>query len=484
MGRLLTGFSAVFLSIGGFLFGYDSGIISSTIVQPNFVTYFSSPTSSEAGGIVSGFQGGAILGALSISWLADKFGRRKTVFIGSLISILGCALQAGSATIAMLIAGRLIAGIAVGLLSAVVPMYCSEISEARHRGMLSGLLQWMLSWGFLVAQWLGYGCTFVTSSFQWRFPLAFQLVPGLLLAAGIFFIEESPRWLMEKDRFDEARTVLEKLHGNGSNQEFLDLEFQEIRDVIVAEKTLAIKSWKGLVRRPSWRKRLLLGCGIQAFGQLSGVNVINYYGPRIYQSLNIDTTTSLKITGISGSLSIIYCTIGLYVLDKIGRRIPLIVSALGCGFSLLVATVLDEHYKPGEPASNPTALRAVVSMNFVFSLAFIMTGIISWVYPAEIFPVEIRARGNSISAVVNWSLNLIIAQVSPLAFQQVGYKYFYAYFVFNMCAALCYFFFFPETKGKTLEQMDMVFGDQLALDDPEGTAKKEKAAAGIHIEGA
>jgi MFS family permease len=177
------------------------------------------------------------------------------------------------------------------------------------------------------------------------------------------------------------------------------------------------------------------------------------------------------ITGISGSLSIVWCTIGLYLLDKVGRRIPLMISALGCGFSLLIATVLDTYFKPGESASNPSALRAIVAMNFLFQFFFVMTGIISWVYPAEIFPVEIRAKGNSISAVTNWCINLIIAQVSPIAFSQVGYRYFYAYFAFNMVAATCYFIFFPETKGKTLEQMDELFGDQLiphALEDPKG----------------
>lgn len=110
-------------------------------------------------------------------------------------------------------------------------------------------------------------------TFLGRFPLAFQLIPCLLLFGGIWFIQESPRWLMEHERYEDARTVLKKLHGNGHNDDFLDLEYREIHDVIVAERTLSVKSWRGLVSRPSWRKRLLLGCGIQAFGQLSGINV-------------------------------------------------------------------------------------------------------------------------------------------------------------------------------------------------------------------
>lgn len=273
MGRFKTGGVAVFLGTGGFLFGYDSGIIASTIAQPYFVDYMGTPTASEQGGIVSSFTGGAILGALSIAYLADKFGRKKTVFIGAVISIIGCTLQAAAVNIPMVIAGRLIAGVSVGQLSALVPMYCSEIAIAEDRGKLSGLLQFMLSWGFFIAQWLGYGCFQVDSPFQWRFPLAFQLVPSLILAGGVWFMAESPRWLVEKDRYEEAQNVLAKLHGTGDNQEFLDLEFREIRDTIVAEKSIAVKDWTEIVSRPSWRRRLFLGMGVQAFGQLSGVNV-------------------------------------------------------------------------------------------------------------------------------------------------------------------------------------------------------------------
>lgn len=276
MGRLRTAGSAVFLAIGGFLFGYDSGIISSTIAQPYFIQYMGAPTESQKGGIVSAFTGGAILGALSISFLADKLGRKLTVFIGSVVSILGCALQGGAVNIPMIIAGRLIAGMAVGLLSAIVPMYSSELATSEDRGKLSGLLQFMLSWGFFVAQWLGYGCFQIDSPFQWRFPLSFQVIPGLIMAAGIWFMPESPRWLIERERYQEAEDVLNRLHSNGRNAEFLRLEYREIRDTIVAEKAIAVGSWTEMVSRPSWRKRLALGMGVQAFGQLSGINVINY----------------------------------------------------------------------------------------------------------------------------------------------------------------------------------------------------------------
>lgn len=193
MGQLTTVFSAVFLAIGGFLFGYDSGIITSTIALPTFEDYFSHPSDTVAGGIVSAFQGGAILGTIINMLFANKMGRRHTIFVGSVVSCLGSALQAGAVNMAMLIIGRFIGGVAVGMITSTIPMYASELSEAKYRGTLSGLLQWMLSLGFLVAQWLGYGCSFSNTQFSCKSTLVLgvlprpTLCPTLLLLSIVLF---------------------------------------------------------------------------------------------------------------------------------------------------------------------------------------------------------------------------------------------------------------------------------------------------------
>lgn len=272
---------------------------------------------------------------------------------------------------------------------------------------------------------------------------------------------------MEQDRHEEALATLHALHDDstGSNIEYVELEFREIRDVIQADRSANTITWSSIFKKASWRRRLLLGCGVQAFGPLSGINVINYYGPRIYETLGINTQESLMIIGISGALSIVYCTVGLWLLDRVGRVKPLIISAAGCALALVVNAALSQHLESASSAQ----LRAMVAMNFVFSLFYTPTGIISWVYPAEIFPVDIRAKGNSISTFTNWTLNLVFAQISPKALTNIGFKYFYVFFIFGVIATVCYIFFYPETKGKTLEQMDELFGDQLvphALQDP------------------
>ncbi|KAL1904287.1 hypothetical protein Sste5344_009997 [Sporothrix stenoceras] len=452
-GTAVTIFSATFLAVGGFLFGYDSGIISSVIALPTFIDYFHNPSDQIDGGIVSSFQGGAVLGTIINMLFADKLGRKRTILLGAVTSVVGSALQSGAAAMVMLIIGRFIGGVAVGILTSTIPMYASELSMPKWRGALSG-----------------------------RFPLGFQIVPALIIISGVWFLQESPRWLMEKDRHEEAKEVLRKLRA-GSDSEQIELEFNEIRDVIIADREIAKVNTMSIILKPTWRKRLILGCAIQAFGPLSGINVINYYGPRIYKILGIDTHTSLMIIGISGALSIVYCTIGLYLLDKVGRIKPLIVSAFGLAAALLVNAVQAQYLNE----NNANQLRSMVAMNFVFSLFYTPLGIISWVYPAEIFPVEVRALGNALTTFTNWVINLIFAQFTPQALSSVGFKYFYLFFVFNLIAGVSYWIFFPETKGRTLEQMDALFGDQLvphALDDPEGAAAAMAKEARItqHVE--
>jgi MFS family permease len=273
---------------------------------------------------------------------------------------------------------------------------------------------------------------------------------------------------------------LQKLR-SGTNEDTIELEFREIRDVIAADRAVGNISWRSIVTKPTWRKRLILGCAVQAFGPLSGINVIIYYGPRIYNILGITTRNSLLIVGINGALAIVWCTIGLGLLDRVGRIKPLLVSAAGLAAALLVNAVQGQYFDP----SNGAQLRSMVAMNFLFSFFYTPLGIISWVYPAEIFPVEVRALGNAITTFTNWTVNLIFAQFSPQALTSIEFKYFYVFLAFNIVAFLSYWFFFPETKGRSLEQMDELFGDQLvphALKDPAGAAAATEKDSNLRTE--
>jgi len=201
MGKFQTTFYnvllATFAGTGSFLFGYDSGVMTDVIASPNFLAYFDTDdTSPIIGAINSTFSGGAVFGSLMGGLTMDRFGRKKTIQIGALIAVVGATLQCAAANLGMILAGRIIAGWAVGLMSMSVPVYQAECAHPKMRGLIVGLTQQMIGVGFIVSTWIGYGCHHApdTSSVQWRFPLAFQIAPALILLIGFIWLPESPRW--------------------------------------------------------------------------------------------------------------------------------------------------------------------------------------------------------------------------------------------------------------------------------------------------
>jgi MFS family permease len=220
------------------------------------------------GAINSTFNGGAVFGSLMGGFTMDRFGRKMTIFIGALICLVGATLQAAAVNLAMVLVGRILAGWAVGLLSMAVPVYQSECAHPKMRGLIVGLAQQMIGVGFIVSTWVGYGSGTApeSSSIQWRLPLAFQTIPAGILALGILFLPESPRHLVETDREDEALRVIQKLHYDGHNQEWIDREFNEIKMTIAAEKAITVPGWGIMFTVPQWRTRLMHGVAVQVSG--------------------------------------------------------------------------------------------------------------------------------------------------------------------------------------------------------------------------
>ncbi|KAJ5918438.1 hypothetical protein N7466_010430 [Penicillium verhagenii] len=471
MAYVLVTLCCAFVALGSFLFGYDSGIISSSIAQNAFLNKFGSPALSDAasGGIISSYTGGAIVGSLLAPYISDFSGRRMVIFIGGLLATLGAALQGGAVTIAMLIAGRFIAGLAIGLMSATIPVYCSEVAPPQIRGMLASMQQWMIGLGIMVAQWVGYGCSRYPDDFAWRFPLSLQTAPAIILTCGVWFLPESPRWLIEHGKEAAGRSVLTRLHlnFNATNNQLVEHELAQIRESLAYENTSAVRSWRQLLLSPQWRYRILLACGLQAFTQISGANVIQYYGPRLYKSLGLSTSNSLMIIGVWGALAQFWNTVFMFFIDKVGRRKLLIPSLLGMGAAMCAEATLARYVDFNDSNANPNALRAAIAMFFVFSLFYTSLGMISWIYPSEIFPTAIRARGSSISTATNWCLNLIFAQCSPIALTKLGSNYFYCFVAFNWMAMLLVWLFYPETVGRSLEEVEDVFIKKNYVAEPE-----------------
>jgi sugar porter (SP) family MFS transporter len=396
----------------------------------------------------------------------DRFGRRWTVLIGAAINLLGACLQTGAQNLAMILIGRILAGWAVGVMSMSVPIYQSECAHPKTRGFIVGLTQQMIGIGFIVSTWVGYGSSKVpvTSSFSWRFPLGFQCIPCIIIIAGILFFPESPRYLVETDRADEALTVLKKLHYDGTNDEWIESEFNEIKLTIEAEKAITAPGWMVMFTTRSWRTRLMHATLAQVFTQMTGINVIGYYSTIMYRNLGIVGDRSLLVVGIYNVVGPLFNLMFItLLLDRVGRRKPLMIGTILISIALICEAVIGSQVS-GATGSRRDSL-SIAGVFFLFCVTAIFScsfGPISWVYASEIMPLSIRGRGSAFATGIgNWLVSTVWSQVSPIGLGSITYKFYFIFVAFNLCVTLpTIFFVFKETKQLSLEEIDLLFGER------------------------
>ncbi|KAK9367893.1 general substrate transporter [Lipomyces kononenkoae] len=456
----------LFAAVGSLLYGIDSGIVSTVISQPTFAMYFTPFTPSIKGAVVSTFGAGSVFGVFFAGWSADYLGRKKSIAIGAVIALIAGIIQAASVHVGMLIAGRIIGGFAVGIMNMTIPIYNSEIAPSHKRGLIAGLHAQFVGVGFAVAaNWVGFGCSYATGSFQWRFLLAFQCLPALIVLVGIFWLPYSPRWLLERERDDEALAVIKRLHGHkGEAYEDIRTEFYQMREQLRFEKSQYVAGWSELFTRPSNRKRLILAVLVQAFTQLSGINVINYYQTDLYKGLGMSGHMYLRPCRTSANL------ICLFYVDTWGRKKTLWIT----GIIMTIDMTLVMGLSGGFVHSNNTVTKGfIIAFIFCFTIIYSLGyNSIHYIYVPEIMSMTIRARGSSIAIVSNVLINIVFNQVSPIAFAQVGYKYYSLFICTNIVGAATVFFFFPETKGKSLEEIGQIFGEDVIVGDLEVVREK------------
>jgi sugar porter (SP) family MFS transporter len=274
-----------FAAIGGGLFGFDISSMSGVLGTPAYKNYFNYPSRTRQGGITASMPAGSLVGALCSSFLADRLSRRTAIQIAALVWIVGAIFQAASNGVPLLCVGRVVGGWAIGVCSAIVPVYQSEIAPKNIRGRVVSLQQWAITWGILIQYFIQYGSSFIDggvnnpnqSSSAFRIPWGIQAVPGAILFIGLFFFPKSPRWLASKDRWEEALSVLAHLHGGGDlNHPKVLAEYKEIEEALRFEREQAETSF-GALMKPRIVKRVILGMSIQMWSQLCGMNIMMYY---------------------------------------------------------------------------------------------------------------------------------------------------------------------------------------------------------------
>ncbi|KAL4257066.1 major facilitator superfamily protein [Pleurotus pulmonarius] len=384
-----------------------------------------------------------------VAYFADKFGRRITIQIGAAVYILGGALQTGARNIDFMYAGRFFAGFGVGIMSDLAPLYQAKIAHPSIRGRLTTLQQFMLGIGAFIASWVTYGTSAGLKGTQaeWRIPLGLQIIPALPLIAFILLLPESPRWLADKGRIDEARATLARLHAHGDiHDPFVVSQMEDMKAELERARDIGESSWKELFVIPSNFRRLSLGYILQFSVQMTGVSAIQYYSTTIFTTMGFSSTRILLFQSINSIIALIGEACCVLWIDHTGRRRPLVIGNIASGLSFVVGSILMARW--------PGTVDKTWVFNFFFSACI---GPLSWAYPAEIFSTRTRAKSTAITSSSSWLSNFFIAQVTPKAFGAIGWKY---YLVFAICGhtnALFIWAFYPETTGRRLEEMDALF---------------------------
>ncbi|KAK9382852.1 general substrate transporter [Kockiozyma suomiensis] len=454
-----------FVALGSLTYGYSSSIIATTRGQPSFNSYFKLDTASNAtqlNGAMDGlFQAGGLFGALTVSYLADKLGRRKCIMLGSLLCVIGGALQAGSVHVGMFIAVRFVTGFGVGQLLTSVPMYQSELSRPYSRGLTVGTHGVMIVIGYTLSSWVGVGFYYVNAGgAQWRVPLAIQVVFPLVLGVFVMFLPESPRWLLMQDRSDEAQSIILRVHRDVADPEHraAKLEFLQMEQQWQIERTSSV-SWKDAFMLPHYRKRMIIGFCTLAAGQATGTLVINNYGPTLYADLGFDSANSLIIQGGWITVSIIGNSINALTIDWMGRKKQLLIGLTGCALALVGECVaLSTYERTGGRAASIAAVVFLFLHVFVYGLNMDVT---SYVYSSEIMPNQLRAKGVSFSICGLFLSTIVYLEAASTAFANIGWKYYLVFICMSIFFFVLVFFYFPETKDLSLEEMAALFGDEV-----------------------
>ncbi|KAF7540799.1 hypothetical protein G7Z17_g12101 [Cylindrodendrum hubeiense] len=473
-------FICAFAALGGGLFGFDISSMSGVLGTQAYKQYFDNPKSYRQGAITASMPAGSLVGSIISSFIADKYSRKVALQISCILWIIGSTIQTAAQNVGMLCTGRVIAGFCVGIASAIVPVYQSEIAPKEIRGRVVSFQQWAITWGILIQYFIQYGAAEGTGggpndpnqpTAAFRIPWGVQMIPAFILFVGLFFFPYSPRWLASQDRWEESLQVLAKLHGKGDiNHPKVLAQYREIEDALRFDREEAVSSITALIE-PRMLKRVVLGMSIQMWSQLCGMNIMMYYIVYIMEGAQI--ASPLMTASIQYVINVVLTLPAILFLDKWGRRPSLIIGSFFMMTWLFISGALQQYY--GQPNTDETKTEnnkdiswivnnnrpvssAIVSCSYLFVATFATTwGPTSWTYPAEIFPGKIRAKAVSMSTATNWFWNMVLAFGVPPLLWNINYKMYYVFGAFNAAAFIHMFFTAYETKGYTLEEMDDVF---------------------------
>lgn len=496
-GKLLHVLQVVLIGAPAFIiFGYNQaglGPLSSLqswvhtfpqIDAVNTTGELKSHNSTSKGAVIAAFQIGALAGALSTTFLSDRFGRRKTIFIGSILTIIGQVLQVASYDLVQFVIGRIILGLGTGQFSVAVPVWQSESSAAKNRGqhvILDGMFMCM---GYALCNWIDFGLSRIPqSTTQWRVPLALSLLPSLMILTSVFLFPESPRWLVQVNRIEQAERSLATLKDDASDAE-VQAEIAGIHSSL--EMTAHSKgSLLEIFKKDDEEKllyRFVLCVMLQFFQQMCGGNLISVYASTIFEeNLGMSSSLSKILAACALTWKTLCCLVSFYAIDRLGRRICFIVSGTGMASCMLALSVTNSMGKDNHGASIASAV-FIFLFNLFYPIGFLGG---NFLYTTEVAPARLRVAMSAVSTANHWLWNFVVVMVTPVALDTIGYQYYVMYTVLSACIPIGVYFFYPETMNRNLELINQVFRDasspweivSMARKLPEGEVPEAQLAA-------
>ncbi|KAI7278862.1 hexose carrier protein [Hortaea werneckii] len=466
--------SAFLASLGGFSFGYDQGVVSVINVMPQFHNAYprlapDAPSAEFWKGFMTGMlELGAFLGCFFFPQLADTISRKWSLSIVSAIFIIGAIMQTAAPDYAVLVAGRTITGVGVGTMAFGAPLYISEISPPQVRGTLLVLESLAIVMGVVSSYWVAYGCQYIDTG----------MVSAGTIGTLIHFFPYSPRWLVLVERDEDAVESLAKLRRLPATDSRVVTEWRgilaEVRfQKIMAEKAhpgkqgfvLELLQWADLFKEKTWR-RTVVGVGVAFFQQFSGVNAFIYYAPTLFTSLG-QADLSLILAGTLSIGQLVAVIAAFLIVDAVGRRTLAIWGAFAMGVPYVVIAALYGLYSDDWPA-HPAAGWACVAMAYVYICAYgISYSPLAWTLPSEVYSTVQRSKGVALATATVWLSNFIVGVATPPTISQAGFGTYVFFAIMCFLGVLWAWIFVPETKGKTLVELDDVFGDATGQEEHE-----------------
>ncbi|KAI9664595.1 MAG: hexose transporter hxt1 [Bathelium mastoideum] len=455
------------VSMGGFIFGYDTGQISGFLEMSDFLGRFGNTTkdgkpaftNARSGTIVALLSIGTLMGAIIAAPIANAIGRKFSIVFWNVIFCVGVIVQISTQHHWYQVAiGRWVAGLGVGALSVLTPMYQSETAPRQIRGALVSCYQLFITLGIFVADCINFGTEKDTTARSWRLPMGLGFIWPVIMSTGILFLPETPRWEYRRGKIDSARATIAKSYGVSEDHWEVRREMREIQEKFEAESAGGGKhTWWEVFTGPRMAYRTLLGMTLQMLQQLTGANFFFYYGTTIFQATGISNSfvTAMILGGVNFG-----CTFGgLYVVEHFGRRRALIFGGFWM-FCCFIVFASIGHYSLNQqnPQATPGAGAAMIVFACLFIAGYAMTWApIVWAYIGEIYPSRYRALAMGLATASNWTWNFLIAFFTPFITGDIDYRYGYVFAACNFAGAFVTYFFVCETQGKSLEEIDTMY---------------------------